>query len=75
MSQSPSPPLSGSRGFTRGERGTEQRDQGRRLKSCLRAEEHSPSDKASDGLVYIILVPHHPGSMVEGQEISWSWNA
>ena len=40
----------------RRERGTEQRDEGRGLESSLCADEHSPSDKASDGPVCIILV-------------------
>ena len=42
MFQSPAPPLFGDRGFITRERGTEQGDQGRGLKSSLHAEEHSP---------------------------------
>ena len=41
MSQSPSPPLSGNRGFYKRERGTEQRGQGRGLQSSLRADQHT----------------------------------
>ena len=55
MSQSPSLPLSGGRGFYK--RGTEQRDQGRGLKSSPHAQVSTVhSDKASDGPVCSILV-------------------
>ena len=67
-------------GLIRRERGTEQRDQGRGLQSSLRADEHSPfwSDKWwSSVRHHALVIPAscHPGSVDEGQQIPWSWDA
>ena len=66
--------------FIRRERGPEQRDQGRGLKSSLRAEEHSPFQEGKwwSGVCHpglVILDLRQSGSTVEGQQISRGWDS
>ena len=75
MPQTPSPLLSGSRGFYKEGEGNRMKRSRKEVIVLHVLVSTVHSNKASDGLAGIILASPHPGSTAEGQQTSRGWDS